>query len=485
MAEIYLARASGIEGFEKIVVLKRILPQHAQNDEFIAMFLDEARLAATLAHNNIAQTYDIGVEGQSYFFTMEYVHGEDLRNMLKQAARLGRGLPIELAVQIVLGMAAGLHHAHEKRGTDGRPLGIVHRDVSPSNVICTYDGAVKVVDFGIAKAATHRAESRVGTLKGKISYMSPEQCRGEKLDRRSDIFALGILLYELTTGSRLFRGENEFAILTQIVGNDVPLPTSRRPQYPPALERIVVKALQRDREQRYATMQDLQLDLESFARDARLPISSIALARYMEDLFGKRPEPWTELQPLADITPIGGIVTREELPTSPAMKKHDLHSGLIAAESSRLSAGPRRRGKVAAAAIGIAAVGAVIAVLVLQGGKTTPTSVQAASGGLAETPATVAAPVVPAPPVVVPKQPDSLDGTPLKVEVVAPVSAPVSEPVSAPVSAPATVVAKQRPVVRPTRPPVKQRPIVKPTSTPTVEDKKPPTWDPDNALPPS
>ena len=194
MAEIYLAKARGIEGFEKLVVLKRILPQHADSEDFIRMFLDEARLAATLHHPNIAQTYDIGTEGGSYFFTMEYVHGEDMRNILKTCARTRKGLPLDHSITMVLGTAAGLHHAHEKLASDGSPLNIVHRDVSPSNVLVTYDGAVKVVDFGIAKAATHRAESRVGSLKGKIAYMSPEQCRGEKLDRRSDVFAIGILL---------------------------------------------------------------------------------------------------------------------------------------------------------------------------------------------------------------------------------------------------------------------------------------------------
>src|SRR5262249_19832883 len=153
---------------------------------------------------------DIGSDGGSYFFTMEYVAGEDMRQVTKVAEKKGKAMQLEHAINIVLGVCAGLHHAHDKVGLDGKPLGIVHRDVSPSNVIVSHDGMVKLVDFGIAKATTHRAETRVGTLKGKIAYMSPEQCRGERLDRRADVFAIGILLYEFTTGKRLFQGDNEF-----------------------------------------------------------------------------------------------------------------------------------------------------------------------------------------------------------------------------------------------------------------------------------
>jgi len=285
MAEIFLARAQAIHGFEKQVVLKRILPQHASSDDFIRMFLAEARLAATLHHPNIVQVYDIGEEAGTYFFTMEYIQGQDLRRLVRAARRKQTPIPLAHILHIIMGMAGGLHHAHEKVGTDGRPLGIVHRDVSPSNVLVTYEGDVKVVDFGIAKAAAAQVSTIAGTLKGKIPYMSPEQCRGEAVDRRSDIFSIGTLLWELTTGKRLFAGENEFAILNRVAKADVPPPSSVRPEYPPELEAIVMRALSVNPEDRYATAIDLQIDLEDFAREARLPVSSARMGRFMRELF--------------------------------------------------------------------------------------------------------------------------------------------------------------------------------------------------------
>jgi serine/threonine protein kinase len=291
MAEIFLARAVGIEGFEKLLVVKSILGQHAADEEFVRMFVDEARLAATLHHPNIVQVFDIGRDRNQHFFSMEYVHGADLREILKVAQPRG-GVPLEHAINIALSTAAGLHYAHEKMDRDGRHLGIVHRDVSPSNVLVSFDGGIKVVDFGIAKAASHRAATRTGIIKGKVSCMSPEQCRGETLDRRSDIFAIGILLYELTTGTRPFHGDNEYAVLRQIVDEDAPAPSAYRRDYPPALEAIVLRALRRNRDERYATAQDLQIDLENFARDHNLVISSVELARYMEELFGSNHDPY-------------------------------------------------------------------------------------------------------------------------------------------------------------------------------------------------
>ena len=404
MAEIYLARATGIEGFEKLVVLKRILPQHAANEDFIRMFLDEARLAATLHHPNIAQVYDIGMVGGSYFFTMEYVHGEDLRSLLKAARRSNLGLPLEHAISVILGIAAGLHHAHEKLGPDGRPLGIVHRDVSPSNILITYDGCVKVVDFGIAKAASRQAETRAGTLKGKIAYMSPEQCRGERLDRRSDVFAIGILLYELTTGARLFDGDNEFAIMNQIVYRDAPRPSVRRQGYPLDLEQIALRSLRRNREERYVTAQELQVDLENFAREHKLAVSAVSLQRFMEELFGRKLEAFRQAQrqggSLVDhVTqslvidddgsqkaarargsdaarrPEGSISTPAdggELPdaadsTNPSVPAFDAAPAAPAALDDE--APPRRGLKVFAIGAGVAALGVTIAVIVaLSGG---------------------------------------------------------------------------------------------------------------------
>jgi serine/threonine protein kinase len=288
MAEVYLARATGIEGFEKLVVLKRILPQYAARRDFVAMFLDEARLAARLHHPNIVQVFDIGAQIGNYYFAMEYVRGEDVRAILSRAARQRTRVPLGCAISIVLDVCRGLHYAHERKDDAGQPLQVVHRDVSPSNVIVTYDGCTKLLDFGVAKARSHSRETQAGTLKGKIAYMSPEQCRGEELDRRSDVFAIGILLFELTTGTRLYKGRSELEILTKIATHDAPSPAARRPDYPDELARIVGRALTRDRDQRYRTALELERDLEAYARDARLSTSPIDLGEFVCGLFPQR-----------------------------------------------------------------------------------------------------------------------------------------------------------------------------------------------------
>jgi serine/threonine protein kinase len=284
MAELYLARATGIEGFEKLVVLKRILPHLAADPEFVRLFINEARLAATLHHPNVVEVFDIGSHGGSHYFTMEYVRGRDLGSVIATASKRGEGLLLENALAIVIGVAEGLHHAHEMCDANGKPLGIVHRDVSPSNVLITYGGTVKICDFGIAKAVAAQVRTD-GAIKGKASYMSPEQCRGEPLDRRSDVFAMGILLYELTVGKRLFKGANELEVFRQITERDATRPTTIDADYPLALEEILLKALARDREQRYATAQELQVALETFARDEKLLISSAVLGTWMTQLF--------------------------------------------------------------------------------------------------------------------------------------------------------------------------------------------------------
>ena len=235
MADVLLARTVGIEGFERHVVIKRIRAEQARDRRYVDMFLDEARLAATLHHHNIVPVNDIGEEAGEYFFAMEYVHGEDVRALLTQLNKSRQHVPLEHAITIITAAAAGLHHAHEQRGPDRAPLDIVHRDVSPANILLGYDGGVKVADFGIAKAAHRTTETRSGTLKGKVAYMSPEQCVGEAVDRRSDVFSLGIVLYELLTVRRLFKGENDFVIMTSLVHGQIPPPSNYRPDLPPEL----------------------------------------------------------------------------------------------------------------------------------------------------------------------------------------------------------------------------------------------------------
>ncbi|MBC7978401.1 MAG: serine/threonine protein kinase, partial [Myxococcales bacterium] len=276
MAEIFLARTSGPSGFEKLVVLKKILPKYAGKPRFVQLFLDEAKLAASLDHPHIAQVYDIGIADGSYFFTMEYLHGEDVRSILHRTWRTGERFPIEHAVQIARHVASALHFAHEKQGADGAPLGIVHRDVSPSNVIVTYDGATKLLDFGVAKTTARTVKTRTGTLKGKISYMSPEQARGAPIDRRSDIFSLGIVLWEMVTTQRLYRGENDLATLQLIITQQARPPSTVRPDVPPELERIVLRALAQNPDDRYATAEQLVLELDELAREHKLKQTSHA-----------------------------------------------------------------------------------------------------------------------------------------------------------------------------------------------------------------
>ena len=308
MAELFLARAVGIAGFERYVVLKRIMAEHSRNHRFVTMFLDEARLAAQLHHPNIAQVYDIGRVSDAYFFTLEYVHGENCRDVLQRVAALKRKIPVEQTLTIIAGAVAGLHYAHDKRGIDRQPLGIVHRDVSPSNLMVSYEGAVKVVDFGIAKAAHRVTETRSGAIKGKVAYMSPEQCTGQPVDRRSDIFSLGIVFYEMATMTRLFKYGTDFETMTHIVNGDVPAPTSRRPELSRELEAIILRCLARRPEDRFQSGAELLEAIETLAARERLSLSAMALGRYVRELFGERPEPWYELEAAGEHT---GLVTIE------------------------------------------------------------------------------------------------------------------------------------------------------------------------------
>jgi serine/threonine protein kinase len=295
MADVLLGRADGIEGFERHVVLKRIRPEHARDQRFIRMFVDEARLAANLHHQHIVQVHDVGESSGDYFIAMEYIHGEDVRTILSTASKTRAHVPLGYAIAIASAAAAGLHYAHERRGSDKRPLGIVHRDISPANILVGYDGSVKLVDFGIAKASM-RKETRSGSLKGKVSYMSPEQCTGDDIDRRSDVYSLGVVLYELATTTRLFKGENDYLVMDQIVNGRVSLPRVRRPDLPNELSAIIMRAIAPDPERRYFTADELRVALDQFAGKNGLLASTSAVAAYMRKQFGERPEPWLELE---------------------------------------------------------------------------------------------------------------------------------------------------------------------------------------------
>lgn len=309
MAELYLAIQRSISGFEKLIVIKKILPRYSSDKEFIQMFLDEARIAATLNHPNVVQIYDVGSVEQDYFIAMEYIHGEDLRNIVGAMRKKKlTHFPLEHALAITVGVCKGLSYAHGHRGMSGEPLGIVHRDISPQNILVTFNGEVKIVDFGIARAAAKDSSidgHESGALRGKFPYMSPEQIKGKGLDRRSDIFSTGIILFELTTGRRLFKGKNEFDTLRKIVDDDYLRPTRIVPNYHPDLEDIVMIALQKDRELRYPDALAMQKDMEEFTHRNQVNISTIELGNFMEVLFREKireeKEALKEGKKLADI----------------------------------------------------------------------------------------------------------------------------------------------------------------------------------------
>ncbi len=263
MAEVYLAKQAGAAGFEKLVCLKRILPHLARDKQFVDMFLNEARLAAQLDHPNIVQIFDLGEANGNYYIAMEFIDGPNLRSVAKRAGELGELLPIPEVVRIMAQGAAGLHYAHELTDpASGQPLGLVHRDISPDNILVHKNGSAKVVDFGIAKAANSSGATRTGTLKGKVAYMPPEQLRGEPLDRRVDVFALGVVMYELLAGKRPWDGNSEVALIGKIMTEDPQPLAELRPDAPPDLLTVIERALSKDRDQRYESCQELQQDLE-------------------------------------------------------------------------------------------------------------------------------------------------------------------------------------------------------------------------------
>ena len=282
MAEIWLARQYGLPDFHRIVVVKKLNEDLKEDETFVRMFLDEARTSAQLTHPNVVQIYDLGFKDGEYFIAMEYIHGEDLVEVTHSAVEQAKLLPIGHVVRIVADALKGLHHAHTLVGSDGRPLGIVHRDASPHNVLVSYDGMVKLVDFGIAKARTQVEVTGSGMLKGKHAYMSPEQVRGETIDHRSDVFTIGIVLYELSTGHRLFVGRNEVETLESVLCAPIPRPSERVPGFPGKLEGIILRALERDPDQRYQSAQEMQLELE---RAVPTVPGSAELALYMHELF--------------------------------------------------------------------------------------------------------------------------------------------------------------------------------------------------------
>jgi serine/threonine protein kinase len=303
MGEVFLARQGGIQGFEKVLVIKTLLKNLTEDQSFIDMFLDEARLAARITHPNVVQLFDLGEVEGIYYIAMEYIHGEDMRKVWKQAYQANTSFPVHLSARIVADAAAGLGYAHRLTDADGKPIGLVHRDVSPQNVLVTFDGGVKVIDFGVAKAAGRITKTESGALKGKYSYMSPEQVTGEDLDERSDIFALGIVFWETLTGSRLFKRESDVKTMRAVADCDVPPPSVQSPNVPESLDAIVLKALARDRDDRYQTMEELRIDIEEWLTESHSQGSAAHLAKFMRMLFKERLDREGSKGPMFDVDP--------------------------------------------------------------------------------------------------------------------------------------------------------------------------------------
>jgi serine/threonine protein kinase len=290
MAEVFRSKAYGVEGFERLVAVKRILPNIAEDKEFIKMFIDEAKISVQLNHANIAQIFDLGVVDNSYYIALEHVHGRDLRAIFDRCRTLGEPMPVAQACFVTMKVCEGLDYAHNKRDQGGKELHLVHRDVSPQNVLVSFEGEVKLIDFGIAKAAGKGAKTQAGILKGKFGYMSPEQVRGLPIDRRSDIFSCGIVLYELLTGERLFVGESDFSTLEKVRNVEILPPSTYNRKIPDELERIVLKALAKDVEDRYQNAIDLHDELQAFVYTAGEFYSRKDLAGWMKRTFAKEIE---------------------------------------------------------------------------------------------------------------------------------------------------------------------------------------------------
>jgi len=334
MATVHRAIKTGIEGFQRPVALKRLLTQYAGDQEFVRGFVREARLASRLTHPNIAQTYDLGRVDASYYIAMELVEGTDLRHVLRHIAYSVGPMPVALVLGLIAQMCDALDYAHTFADETGRPLGIVHRDVSPSNIIVGRDGVAKIIDFGIAKASTATMHTAAGVLKGKFSYMAPESLDGQT-DARSDLFALGVCMWELLTARPLFKGDNDFDTLEQVKRLASPPPSSVNPQVPPAVDHVVLTALTKNPTQRWQNAAHLRQAVAGLAMQHGLRTTQQDLPRWIE---------WALQQPLKH-TPWDDV--------GPAMQQQDDASLVIEMEmgGTQVGAAPSPRAAQAAVAL--------------------------------------------------------------------------------------------------------------------------------------
>ncbi len=315
MATVYLGRLHGAVGFGRTVAIKRLHPHLAKDAEFVSMFLDEARLAARVQHPNVVPTLDVVTDGGELFLVLEYVRGESFSSLIRAAKTAGQHLPVNAVVSIVAGMLHGLHAAHEATDEQGKPLAIVHRDVSPQNVIVGADGVARVLDFGVAKAESRLQTTREGQLKGKLAYMPPEQLNGE-VSRQTDVYSAGVVLWEALVGHRLFKADTEAQIVNMIGTLEVPLPSSKNPSVPSSIDAIVAKAVDRDPKKRWATAEDMALALEEAVSPAPARDVANLLERYLGPSLDKRKKVVAEIESTASAPGKGELLRMVDSPQS-------------------------------------------------------------------------------------------------------------------------------------------------------------------------
>ena len=291
MAEVWKGKATSLRGFEKMVAIKRVLPNLAKNKKFISMFLDEARLALYLNHANVVQTFDIGVSDHAYFIVMEWMDGVNLKSILETSVKRGWRVPKEQVIYTGIEICKGLSHAHNRRDPDGRPLNIVHRDISPPNVLLSREGEVKLVDFGLAKAASQLTQTDPGVVKGKFSYLSPEATQGKAVDYRADIFATGIVVWEALSGRQLFDGETDMKTVEAVRAAEIPSIRRFNTDVEPELEKIVNRALTKDPRDRYQSSEEFGHELAKYLFENRLLVTSYDIGMLVKRVMSQRVEP--------------------------------------------------------------------------------------------------------------------------------------------------------------------------------------------------
>ncbi len=490
MAEVYAAQVRGEAGFQKLVALKRMLPHLTDDSRFVTMFMDEGKLAANIDSPNVVSTMDLGrADDGSLYLVMELVVGTTLSTLLRNAAKAGDSIPTDVACEILAQAAQGLHDAHEAKTPYGAPLQLVHRDVSPQNILVGVDGRVRITDFGVARAVLRRTKTSTGEFKGKLSYFSPEQCADRDLDRRSDLFSLGVVAWETLTTRRLFHAENPLAVLERVTRMPIPSAHSVRPEVPTAVAAVVAMALERDRDQRYPSAREFASALRAAARETLGPTDPNAVSALVEKYGGEQlqrmqaqlkeslanPQAPIELIPDDPTEISSGIVVRpdEAGPATPRAPGAGSGSGSLPrfeyAPDMASAPGkppPSRAPLIVATVVALLGMGGGAAIGLLATQAEEPEPIEVLNGE----PSSAASPVTEAPP---PTPDPALAGGAIEP---APPVAPAEEPEAAPEPA-ARTSARRLP---PRRPPPAPAPVIRsfaeprPEPPPPVIERRPP-----------